>query len=248
MSPDAAEVKRWLEKADHDQFVSGYRRGTLKPVVALKIANTFTWADRWKHRAYGENLAQLLLAWINYLCFPVALGLFIWSSWWIAVLVFTAGVLLWDVNRRWMVRLVLQCALDDAEFYALAVEAGAIILPKEPEQATAPHLLDCRDSLRGLLDALRHSLEGLYQTRLVRIILYGSCARGQATEGSDIDVLVVLEGPVDPAEEIARVGPISAALSLEANVVLSCHFVSAERFASEQSPLLINVRREGVPI
>jgi len=46
--------------------------------------------------------------------------------------------------------------------------------------------------------------------------------------------------------EIARVGPTTADLSLENDLVISCVFMSEERFATEQSPLLINVRREGV--
>ena len=107
---------------------------------------------------------------------------------------------------------------------------------------------DHLDHLQDILQVLRLRLEGLYGTRLVRLVLYGSCARGEPTDGSDIDVLVVLKGPVAPAEEIARVGHITSALSLEADVVLSCHFVSGDRFATEQSPLLMNVRREGVVI
>ena len=103
-------------------------------------------------------------------------------------------------------------------------------------------------TVRKILATLHQRLETLYGSRLVRLVLYGSHARGEETEGSDIDVLVVLQGVVDPGEEIARVGPITVDLSLEANVVLSCHFVSADRFESEQSPLLMNVRREGVTI
>ena len=39
-----------------------------------------------------------------------------------------------------------------------------------------------------------------------------------------------------------------AGLSLRDDVVISRVFVSSERFLHEQSPLLINVRREGVPV
>ena len=67
-----------------------------------------------------------------------------------------------------------------------------------------------------------------------------------AQPGSDIDVLVVLKGSVNPASEIAKVGSITAKLSLDNDVVISCVFISEERFTTEQSPLLINVRREGV--
>jgi predicted nucleotidyltransferase len=79
-------------------------------------------------------------------------------------------------------------------------------------------------------------------------MLFGSHARGDAEPGSDIDVLVVLEGPVRPGEEIRRSLNDVAELSLKNNVVFSCVFVSRHRFESELSPLLINVRREGVPV
>jgi predicted nucleotidyltransferase len=102
--------------------------------------------------------------------------------------------------------------------------------------------------LRSLLAELRSRFEALYGPRLVRLMLFGSQARGDAESGSDIDVLVVLEGPVRPGEEIRRSLNDVAELSLENNMVFSCVFVSRDRFESELSPLLINVRREGVPV
>jgi hypothetical protein len=39
-----------------------------------------------------------------------------------------------------------------------------------------------------------------------------------------------------------------AELSLRDDVVVSCTFVSSDRYLTEQSPLLMNVRREGVPV
>jgi predicted nucleotidyltransferase len=104
------------------------------------------------------------------------------------------------------------------------------------------------EKLTAILAELRRRLEALYGPRLVRLVLYGSQARGDAEPGSDIDVMVVLKGPVKPGDEIARTGEIAAPLSLEHDVVISCVFVSAERFDHEQSPLLLNVRREGVAL
>jgi hypothetical protein len=57
---------------------------------------------------------------------------------------------------------------------------------------------------------------------------------------------VVLEGPVRPGQEIARTEFEVADVSLAHNAVVACMFVSDEQFEREQSPLLINVRREGV--
>lgn len=102
--------------------------------------------------------------------------------------------------------------------------------------------------LNSILTELRHQLEGLYGTRLVHLVLYGSQARGDALPGSDVDVLVVLTGSVEPGVEIERVSPITAALSLEHDIVISCVYISEERYIRENSPLLLNVRREGVVV
>ncbi len=102
--------------------------------------------------------------------------------------------------------------------------------------------------LAKILTGLRRQLKTLYGDRLTQVILYGSQARGDAQPGSDIDVLIVLKGPVDPGDGITRVGGFTARMSLRHNVVISCAFVSDERFRSEQSPFLLNVRREGVAI
>lgn len=104
-------------------------------------------------------------------------------------------------------------------------------------------------AIQAILSDLEMKLRALYGPRLVRLVLFGSQARGgDADEGSDIDVLVVLGGPVDAWEEIERSGRIVSDLSLEYAVVISCVFVAAERYASEESPILLYVRREGVLI
>ena len=118
-----------------------------------------------------------------------------------------------------------------------------------PLQTAATAEIDkVSEQLRTLLTQLRSRVEALYGPRLVRLMLFGSQARGDAEPGSDIDVLVVLEGPVRMGEEIARTGEIASGMSLENNVVISCTFIAADRFEREESPLMINVRREGVPV
>jgi predicted nucleotidyltransferase len=104
------------------------------------------------------------------------------------------------------------------------------------------------ENLEKILAESRRSLEPLYGERLARLVLFGSHARDDAVPGSDIDLLVVLHGPVDPGKEIARTSQVTASLSLKYDTVISCMFVSADRYSSEQSPLLLNVRREGVMV
>jgi predicted nucleotidyltransferase len=99
-----------------------------------------------------------------------------------------------------------------------------------------------------ILKELRKRLESLYGERMVRMVLYGSHARGDAEPGSDIDVLVVLKGDVSPCDEISRTINDVADTSLQNNEVVSCVFVSEEEFERERSPLLLNVQREGIPL
>jgi predicted nucleotidyltransferase len=102
--------------------------------------------------------------------------------------------------------------------------------------------------VENIVTELRGELETLYGRRLLGLVLFGSRARGDAVPGSDIDVLVVLRGPVRPGAEIRRTGPSKARLCLKYGAVVSTTFISAERYETEKSPLLLNVRREGVSV
>jgi len=50
--------------------------------------------------------------------------------------------------------------------------------------------------LDTILREFRQGLEDIYGARLVRVVLFGSQARDEAEPDSDIDVMVVLRGPV----------------------------------------------------
>jgi uncharacterized protein len=104
------------------------------------------------------------------------------------------------------------------------------------------------ERLRKILQELRQGLEVLYGERLERLILFGSQARGDAEPDSDIDVMVVLKGEVNPYREIKRAGDISADVSLKHTVVISCVYVSAERYQRRDRSLIRNVYREGIPL
>ena len=102
--------------------------------------------------------------------------------------------------------------------------------------------------LMAILAELRSRFEALYGDRLVKLILFGSQARGDADADSDIDVLVVLKGEVNPFEEIERGSHVTAAVSLEHDVAISSIYVPAERYNRGAGPLLLNVRAEGVSV
>jgi len=102
--------------------------------------------------------------------------------------------------------------------------------------------------VREVLAELKQRFEELYGDRLVKMLLYGSHARGDAEPGSDIDVLVVLEGALSPCEEIARTEEIVAEVSLAHDRAVACVFVSEHCYLVDGSHLASIAHREGVPV
>ena len=101
------------------------------------------------------------------------------------------------------------------------------------------------EKLQEILAELRRGLEEIYGERLVKMVLFGSQARGDAENGSDIDVLVVLQDGETPEEKERRRQSV-ADLCLAHEVVIGCLVMDEGRFLHRQGPLLRNIRREGV--
>ena len=87
-----------------------------------------------------------------------------------------------------------------------------------------------------------------YGSRLDRVVLYGSRARGDADLDSDIDALVVLDDCADFWVEHRRVGDMAIRASEGAETIVSAMPIGRRDFEQRNSPLLLNVRREGVQI
>ncbi len=102
--------------------------------------------------------------------------------------------------------------------------------------------------LQQILTELRAQLEALYGERLERLVLYGSQARGDAEPDSDIDVLVVLRGEVNPYQEILHSEDVTTAVSQQHGVFISPMFVSTDEYRRGDKALLTNVRREGIAL
>ncbi|MDP9478437.1 MAG: nucleotidyltransferase domain-containing protein [Actinomycetota bacterium] len=92
----------------------------------------------------------------------------------------------------------------------------------------------------------------MYGARYGGLVLYGSYARGEAREGSDVDLLVLLEGErgeedrVERTKEVLRMEPVVWPLVLDSGYVLSVLPVGVRDFRSAEEPFLWNAREEGV--
>jgi predicted nucleotidyltransferase len=110
-----------------------------------------------------------------------------------------------------------------------------------------PEVLSQTD-LQKILSRLKEHLQEIYGDRFSKMILFGSQARGEATTDSDIDVLIVLKGEVDFGAEVERTAEFVSNLCLDFDQVIGSFFMAEQDFISRNSPLLINVRREGIAI
>jgi predicted nucleotidyltransferase len=102
--------------------------------------------------------------------------------------------------------------------------------------------------IERILKEFKKKIQTLYGNRLKTILLYGSWARGEAGENSDIDVVVVLKGDVAPGREIDRMIDTITEMNLKYNTLISIYPVSEKMYSAVKSPLLLNIRREGVAI
>lgn len=101
---------------------------------------------------------------------------------------------------------------------------------------------------KEILKEFRAEIEKLYGKRLKNLLIYGSQARGDNTEESDVDVLVVLKGEVIPGKEIDKMIDIITEMNLKYNILLSVYPISDKDYSTVNSPLLMNIRKEGVLI
>jgi len=99
-----------------------------------------------------------------------------------------------------------------------------------------------------ILKRFAQDLKELYGKRLRNVVLYGSWARNEAADDSDIDIAVVLSGDVEPCKEIDRMIDIITDMNLEHGVLLSVYPVSQQKYEHINSPLIMNLRKEGVPV
>lgn len=99
-------------------------------------------------------------------------------------------------------------------------------------------------ALAVVVAELRKRLRTLYGARFRDLLLYGSYARGDQREGSDVDLLLLLEDPVDTGREILRLESIAWPLSLDYGIVLSVMPVSHEAYQRGETSFLRIARKD----
>lgn len=105
-------------------------------------------------------------------------------------------------------------------------------------------------NIKEILQEFKERLKIAYKDNLKDVILFGSMARGEFTEESDIDVLVILDNIVDYEEEFHKVFRIAREIEkkYDDKIIISSILATQKDFYSRLEPLLLNVRKEGVSV
>ena len=99
-----------------------------------------------------------------------------------------------------------------------------------------------------LRNEIRSRLEAVFRDRLQRVLLFGSEARGEAREDSDVDLLVLLAGPVQLGKDLETIVEALYPLQMELDSPIHALPVPAETFEAGEYSLYREVKREGVAL
>ena len=94
---------------------------------------------------------------------------------------------------------------------------------------------------------LKEGLIPIYGDKLKELYLYGSYARGDYRQSSDVDVMILLSDFKNYWEEINRTSELIQKVSLDHNILVSRIFITEEKWNRSDTPLLENIHHEGQP-
>ncbi len=103
--------------------------------------------------------------------------------------------------------------------------------------------------IENLAVEFKHRLIELYGSRFNKLILFGSYARGDFREDSDVDFMVVLnDEKVAGGREVGYLSPSVSKLSLRYSKLISILPTSWFRFTDSKLPFYQEVRKDAIEI
>lgn len=108
-----------------------------------------------------------------------------------------------------------------------------------------------KSELDIILQAVVKAYKVVYGEHIIRIVLYGSYARGDYQKDSDIDIAAIVQGERPVLQEgLKHVWEISSDLELEYGIIVSPTVIPYEEFEKYKNdmPYYRNIQKEGVDI
>ncbi len=97
-----------------------------------------------------------------------------------------------------------------------------------------------------LLDLKKHLIQ-YYGDSVKDVVLFGSQARGDSTENSDYDILIVLDSDYSSKDE-NKIYDLCYDIDLKYNILLDVHLISQKEISSQRGkqPIFINALKSGL--
>jgi predicted nucleotidyltransferase len=99
-----------------------------------------------------------------------------------------------------------------------------------------------------LLACIKSRLQAVYGDRLRGVVLYGSTARGEATPDSDVDILVLLTGPVALGRDLRTIIAALYPLQLEMGRILEAFPVDEADYLRGEYAWYRNAQKDGLRV
>ena len=107
------------------------------------------------------------------------------------------------------------------------------------------------DKLQIICNKSSEKLKEVFGDKLINVILYGSYARGDYNEYSDIDIMALVDmDKLELGKYRWRVSSFMSDMDLEYDVLLSIKLQDKDTFEEWQNtlPFFMNVKKEGIII
>lgn len=102
--------------------------------------------------------------------------------------------------------------------------------------------------IKDILQELKDGLKKRYGRKLKSMMLFGSYARGEQRDDSDIDIAIILEDFSHACVEIERTGDIVSSLSLKFDTLISLVPIKENDWRKRKTALISNIKRDGIAV
>ena len=107
-------------------------------------------------------------------------------------------------------------------------------------------MVSTREEALKLAVRTRMELEKIYGPRLRGVYLYGSAARNELHEDSDIDIAIILDEISSTFDEHDQTSSLGSRLSLEKNTLVSFFLASEADFDRGRFAIHRMIKKEGI--
>ena len=111
--------------------------------------------------------------------------------------------------------------------------------------------IDMKRTIKDIEEILKKAkfiLQKIYGQRLKGIILYGSYARGEAVEGSDIDLIILLDNMQNPIDELEMCSKEIHQLDFAYDTLISIIPFDLKQYNTRKLQIILNAKKEGISI